>query len=277
MMPRGGLGELYNVSGLTVAVTGGAGVLCAAMCRALAGLGARVAVLDVNPDAAGALVSAICADGGEAIAVACDVLDKASIEAAAREVVARFGRVDILINGAGGNRPQATTTAEVPFFDLPADALRTVVDLNLLGAMLPSQVFGRIMAEQHSGVILNISSMNAIRPLTRIPAYSAAKAALSNFTQWLAVHMAQEYGPEIRVNAIAPGFLVGEQNRRLLLNEDGSLTPRGQSIIAHTPMRRFGSPEDLIGAVLWLVSPASRFVTGIVVPLDGGFSAFSGV
>ncbi len=133
------------------------------------------------------------------------------------------------------------------------------------------------MAEQHSGVILNISSMNAIRPLTRIPAYSAAKAALSNFTQWLAVHMAQEYGPEIRVNAIAPGFLVGEQNRRLLLNEDGSLTPRGQSIIAHTPMRRFGSPEDLIGAVLWLVSPASRFVTGIVVPLDGGFSAFSGV
>ncbi len=277
MMPRGGLGELYDVSGLTVVVTGGAGVLCAAMCRALAGLGARVAVLDVNPDAAGALASTICADGGEAIAVACDVLDKASIEAAAREVVARFGRVDILINGAGGNRPQATTTAEVPFFDLPADALRTVVDLNLLGAMLPSQVFGRIMAEQHSGVILNISSMNAIRPLTRIPAYSAAKAALSNFTQWLAVHMAQEYGPEIRVNAIAPGFLVGEQNRRLLLNEDGSLTPRGQSIIAHTPMRRFGSPEDLIGAVLWLVSPASRFVTGIVVPLDGGFSAFSGV
>ncbi len=276
-MPRGDLSGLYDVSGLSAVVTGGAGVLCAAMCRALAGLGARVAVLDVNPDAARALASAVCADGGEAIAVACDVLDKASIEAAAGEVMACFGRVDILINGAGGNRPQATTNAEVSFFDLPVDALRAVVDLNLVGAMLPSQVFGRIMAKQRSGVILNIASMNAFRPLTRIPAYSAAKAALSNFTQWLAVHMAQEYGPEIRVNAIAPGFLVGEQNRRLLLNEDGSLTPRGQAIIAHTPMRRFGNPEDLLGAVLWLVSPASRFVTGIVVPLDGGFSAFSGV
>ncbi len=276
-MARGYLGQLYDISGLTAVVTGGAGVLCAAMCHALAALGARVAVLDVNANATRELAAAICAHGGEAIAVTCDVLEKASIEAAAKEVVARFGRVDILINGAGGNRAQATTNADASFFDLPADALRAVVDLNLLGAMLPSQVFARIMAEQHSGVILNVSSMNAFRPLTRIPAYSAAKAALSNFTQWLAVHMAQEYSPEIRVNAIAPGFLLGEQNRRLLLNDDGSLTARGQAIIAHTPMKRFGSPEDLIGAVLWLVSPASRFVTGIVVPLDGGFSAFGGV
>jgi NAD(P)-dependent dehydrogenase (short-subunit alcohol dehydrogenase family) len=276
-MTRDHLQELYGITGKTVVVTGGAGVLCAAIARTLARLGAKVAVLDLIPEAARALAEDICASGGEAIHAACDVLDKASLEAAAGLVLAAFGRVDILINGAGGNRPQATTNPEQPFFDLPAEALRGVLDLNLLGAILPSQVFGRIMAEQHAGVILNISSMNAFRPLTRIPAYSAAKAGLSNFTQWLAVHMAQEYSPDIRVNAIAPGFLVGNQNRRLLLNEDGSLTPRGEAILAHTPMQRFGNPDDLIGAVVWLVSPASRFVTGIVVPLDGGFSAFSGV
>jgi len=207
----------------------------------------------------------------------CDVLDKASIESAAQKVLAKFGRVDILINGAGGNKPQATTNVEQSFFDLPADALRWVFDLNLMGTILPSQVFGKIMAEQTNGIILNISSMNSFRPLTRIPAYSAAKAGVSNFTQWLAVHMAQTYSPEIRVNAIAPGFFVGEQNRRLLLNDDDSLTSRGQSIISHTPMARFGNPDDLLGTVLWLVSPASAFVTGIVVPVDGGFSAFSGV
>ena len=188
-----------------------------------------------------------------------------------------FRRVDILINGAGGNKPQATTNPDQSFFDLSTDALRWVFDLNLIGTILPSQVFGKIMADQKSGVILNISSMNAIRPLTRIAAYSAAKAGVSNFTQWLAVHMAQNYSPEIRVNAIAPGFFVGEQNRKLLLNEDGSLTPRGQSILSHTPMARFGIPEDLLGTVVWLVSPASDFVTGIVIPVDGGFSAFSGV
>jgi NAD(P)-dependent dehydrogenase (short-subunit alcohol dehydrogenase family) len=192
-------------------------------------------------------------------------------------VLANFGRVDILINGAGGNKSQATTNPEQSFFDLPADALRWVFDLNLMGTILPSQVFGKIMAEQKSGVILNISSMNAFRPLTRIAAYSAAKAGVSNFTQWLAVHMAQTYSPHIRVNAIAPGFFVGEQNRRLLLNDDGSLTPRGQSIISHTPMARFGNPDDLLGTILWLVSPASAFVTGTVIPVDGGFSAFSGV
>ncbi len=276
-MRREDLSELCDISGRVAVVTGGAGVLCATICRALARSGAKVAVLDLNPEAAQKLASEICSAGGEAIHVACDVLDKASIESAAGDVIARYGRVDILINGAGGNRPQATTNPEQSFFDLPAEALRAVFDLNLMGAILPSQAFGRIMADQHSGVILNISSMNAFRPLTRIPAYSAAKAALSNFTQWLAVHMAQGYSPDIRVNAIAPGFLVGEQNRRLLLNEDGSLTPRGQAILDHTPMKRFGKPEDLIGAVLWLVSPASAIVTGIVVPLDGGFSAFSGV
>lgn len=269
--------QLYDISGRTAVVTGGAGVLCSVICRALAHAGARIAVLDVDHHAAQGLAAGICSNGAQAVAYTCDVLDRSSIELAAQEVIAHFGRVDILINGAGGNRPEATTNPERSFFDLPAEALRLVFDLNLMGAILPSQVFGRIMADQHSGVILNISSMNTFRPLTRIPAYSAAKAGLSNFTQWLAVHMAQEYAPDIRVNAIAPGFLVGEQNRRLLLNEDGSLTPRGQAILSHTPMGRFQVPDDLLGTVLWLVSPASALVTGVVVPVDGGFSAFSGV
>jgi NAD(P)-dependent dehydrogenase (short-subunit alcohol dehydrogenase family) len=268
---------LYDISAKVAVVTGGAGVLCAAMCHALAEAGAKVAVLDLNARAAEGLADAIRSTGGQAIHVACDVLERASIESAAREVLAKFGRVDILINGAGGNNSQATTTTEQSFFDLPAEAFRWVLELNLMGTLLPSQVFGRIMAEQGSGVILNISSMNAFRPLTRIAAYSAAKAGVSNFTQWLAVHMAQTYSPNVRVNAIAPGFFVGEQNRSLLLTDDGSLTERGQSIIAHTPMARFGNPEDLLGTVLWLVSPAADFVTGIVVPVDGGFSAFSGV
>jgi len=269
--------KYYDISGKTAVVTGGAGVLCAAMCRALAAAGAKVAVLDLNAEAAESLAAELRSTGAEAIGVTCSVLDKASLEAAAQEVLAKFGRVDILINGAGGNKPQATTDPEHSFFDLPAEALRWVFDLNLMGAILPAQVFGKIMAGQKSGVILNISSMNAFRPLTRIAAYSAAKAGVSNFTQWLAVHMAQEYSPQIRVNAIAPGFFVGDQNRRLLLNEDSSLTRRGQSILDHTPMKRFGAPEDLLGAVLWLVSPAAAFVTGIVVPVDGGFSAYSGV
>ena len=264
----------FDIQGKVAVVTGGAGVLCTAMCRALAEAGAKVAVLDLRPEPAESLAAEI---GNGAIGVACNVLEKVSIEAAAQKVVETFGRVDILINGAGGNKPQATTNPEQSFFDLPADAVRWVFELNLMGTIVPSQVFGKIMAAQKSGVILNISSMNAFRPLTRIAAYSAAKAGVSNFTQWLAVHMAQEYSPDIRVNAIAPGFFVGDQNRRLLLNEDGSLTPRGQQIMSHTPMARFGNPDDLLGTLLWLISPASAFVTGIVVPVDGGFSAFSGV
>jgi NAD(P)-dependent dehydrogenase (short-subunit alcohol dehydrogenase family) len=270
--------KFYDFSGRTVVVTGGAGVLCAAMSRELAAQGAKVAVLDVNPDAAENLAAEIYSHGGEALGLPCDVLDKASLETAAQQVLAAFGRVDILINGAGGNRPQATTNAEQSFFDLPAEAMRWVLELNLMGTILASQVFGRIMAQQKSGIILNIASMNALRPLTRIPAYSAAKAGVTNFTQWLAVHMAQEYSPEIRVNALAPGFFLTEQNRFLLTEkETGALTPRGRSILDHTPMGRFGTPDDLLGTVLWLVSPASAFVTGIVVPVDGGFSAFSGV
>jgi len=272
------LESFFGLTGKVAVVTGGGGVLCGAMGKALARAGARVAALDLVPQAAQKVADEIVSAGGEAIPIQCDVLDKASVEAAAKMVLESYGRVDILINGAGGNRKQATTTPDLPFFDLPADAIQWVFNLNFIGTLLPSQVFGRLMAEQGEGVILNVSSMNAFRPLTRIPAYSAAKAAVSNFTQWLAVHLAQEYSPRIRVNAIAPGFFLTAQNRFLLTDEaTGELTPRGQTIIAHTPMNRFGDPEDLLGAALWLLSPASAFVTGVVVPIDGGFSAFSGV
>jgi NAD(P)-dependent dehydrogenase (short-subunit alcohol dehydrogenase family) len=270
--------KLFDLSGKVAVVTGGAGVLCASLSRGLAPEGVKVAILDINRPGMDHLTSEINLAGGKAIGIECDVCDNASIKSAAQQVIKEWGRVDILINGAGGNSPQATTRADLPFFDLPDQALEWVIELNLLGTMLVSQVFGKIMAEQKKGIILNISSMSAFRPLTRIPAYSAAKAAVSNFTQWLAVHMAVEYSPDIRVNAIAPGFFLTDQNHYLLIDKDtGELTERGQAIIAHTPIKRFGSPDDLLGVVLWLLSPASSFVTGIVVPIDGGFSAFSGV
>jgi len=272
------LHKLFDLSGKVAVVTGGAGVLCASLSRGLALEGVKVAILDINRQGMEQLASEIHLADGEAMGIECDVCDTGSIKSAAQQVINAWGRVDILINGAGGNSPLATTRADLPFFDLPDNALEWVVELNLFGTMLVSQVFGMIMANQRDGIILNISSMNALRPLTRIPAYSAAKAAVSNFTQWLAVHMALEYSPDIRVNAIAPGFFLTDQNHYLLIDKDnGELTERGQVIIAHTPMKRFGSPDDLLGVVLWLLSPASSFVTGIVVPIDGGFSAFSGV
>jgi NAD(P)-dependent dehydrogenase (short-subunit alcohol dehydrogenase family) len=272
------LTKMYDFTGLAVAVTGGAGVLGSEIARALAGCGAQVAILDLNIQPAKALIDSLGEHGKQISLHQCDVLNRDSIAQAAQDVKSRIGKVDCLINGAGGNKPAATTSPELRFFDLPADALRWVFDLNILGTMLPSQAFGKIMAEQGYGTILNISSMNAFRPLTRIPAYSGAKAAVSNFTQWLAVHMAQEYSPKIRVNAVAPGFFLTNQNRFLLTDkETGALTKRGNQIIAHTPMARFGEPKDLFGAVLWLLSPASEFVTGVVIPIDGGFSAYSGV
>jgi NAD(P)-dependent dehydrogenase (short-subunit alcohol dehydrogenase family) len=269
--------DSFNIADKVIVATGGGGVLVGAMARGLASEGAKIAILDIFPEKAQVVADDITAAGGDAIALKADVLDKASIEAARDEILARYGRIDALINGAGGNKAQATTSPDLSFFDLPPDAARWVFDLNFLGTLLPSQVFGKVMADQGEGVILNVSSMNAFRPLTRIPAYSAAKAAVSNFTQWLAVHLAQEYTPNLRVNAIAPGFFLTEQNRFLLLDEEENLTPRGQQIIDHTPAGRFGDPEDLLGAVLWLLSPASSFVSGIVLPIDGGFSAFSGV
>jgi NAD(P)-dependent dehydrogenase (short-subunit alcohol dehydrogenase family) len=268
----------YDFAGRTIAITGGGGVLCGEMARALAACQANVVVLDRDVGLAEKTLATLVGTKGNHKAVFIDVLDKVAIQKAADGILADYGKIDGLINGAGGNNPKATTNPEQSFFDIPADALQFVSNLNLQGTILPSQVFGRTMAKQKEGVILNISSMNAFRPLTRIPAYSAAKAAVSNFTQWLAVHLAQEYSPNIRVNAIAPGFFLTDQNRFLLTDKaTGALTARGHKIIDHTPMARFGGPEDLVGATLWLLSPASQFVTGIVVPIDGGFSAYSGV
>ncbi len=272
--------KAYDFSGQSIVITGGAGVLGGEMARALAERGANVAILDFNLPAAQKMVDSLAAipGAGKVIAVQGNVLDKGSIQAAVDFILAEFGSIDGLINAAGGNKPDATTSAGKSFFDLDESAIRWVFDLNLLGTIVPSQIIGKHMADRKQGVILNISSMNAFRPLTRIPAYSAAKAGASNFTQWLAVHMAQEYSPLIRVNAIAPGFFLTEQNRFLMTEQStGELTERGKKILDHTPMGRFGSPEDLNGAVLWLLSPASAFVTGIVVPVDGGFSAYSGV
>jgi NAD(P)-dependent dehydrogenase (short-subunit alcohol dehydrogenase family) len=277
-MDLGELTRLYDFAGQTIVITGGTGILGGEIACALVGCGANVALLDKNLAPAERLLERMGPHANQALAVDTDVLDVSSLHAAAQAVVNKFAGVNCLVNAAGGNKPQATTSPNLSFFDLPVDALRWVFDLNILGTMLPCQVFGKLMAERSQGTILNISSMNAFRPLTRIPAYSAAKAGVSNFTQWLAVHMAQQYSPRIRVNAIAPGFFLTEQNRFLLYDEQTrELTPRGQSIIAHTPMGRFGKPGDLFGATLWLLSEASAFVTGVIVPIDGGFSAYSGV
>ncbi len=266
-----------DLSKMVAVLTGGGGVLCGAMAAGLAACGVQVAVVDLEQDKADAIVDGIRRSGGKASALKASVLSREELERACERTLSTYGRVDVLINGAGGNHPRGTTSADLPFFELPEDAVKFVFDLNFVGTFLPSQVFGKVMAHQQHGVIVNIASMNALRPLTRIPAYSAAKAAVANFTQWLAVHMAQEYAPQIRVVALAPGFFLTEQNRYLLMDEQGELTDRGRTIINHTPMGRFGEPDDLVGAVKWLISPEARFVTGIVIPVDGGFSAYSGV
>jgi len=269
---------MYDFSGRTVVITGGTGVLGSVMARALAGCDANVVLLARNRARAAEVVQGFGPGKGRHLALAADVLDRPAVEEAAATVLRELGRVDGLLNGAGGNHPKATTSPELRFFDVPLAAFQEVLSLNLAGTVIPSQVFGRAMAEQKEGVILNVSSVNAARPLTRIAAYSAAKAGVTNFTQWLAVHMAQECSPNIRVNAVMPGFFLTEQNRFLLTDkETGNLTARGKKIIEHTPLGRFGAPEDLVGAVLWLLSPAARFVTGAVVPVDGGFTAYSGV
>ena len=269
---------LFDIQGQTAVITGGAGELGRPIAHALAEIGVNVAIISLHAASAEKAATAIQADGGRGLGIACDVLDTAALQQALAQVNSTFGDVDILINAAGGNRPEATTNPTQAFFDLDSAAVGTVFDLNFQGTFLPCQVFGRSMAERGQGCIVNIASMSGLRPLTRIPAYSAAKAAVANFTQWLAVHMAQEYSPNIRVNAIAPGFFLTEQNRFLMLDKQtGNLTVRGQAIVDHTPARRLGQPDDLLSTLLWLVSPASAFVTGVVVPVDGGFSAFSGV
>jgi NAD(P)-dependent dehydrogenase (short-subunit alcohol dehydrogenase family) len=269
--------SLFDVEGKVVVLTGGGGILCGTMAKGFAKAGARVAVLDIQLDAATRVADEIAAEGGEAIAVYADVLNREAMDKAAEEVVARYGTVDVLVNGAGGNNRRATTSPELSFFDLPQDAFQWVFNLNFVGTLLPTQAFGKVLAEKGEGVIINIASVNAFKPLTNIPAYSAAKAAVKNFTEWFAVHVSQNHSTAIRVNAVAPGFFLTEQNRFLLTNEQGEMTPRGQTIIDHTPMDRYGEPEDLMGTVLWLASPGAKFVHGVTVLVDGGFCAFGGV
>lgn len=283
----------FDLSGKTAVVTGGGGVLCSGFSKTLAEAGAKVAVCDLRLEAAEKVAAEIRESGGEAMAVEMNVLDKASVEAACAKILEKYGAVDILLNGAGGNNPKGTTTRDnltpeevealdedgaiegvKTFFDLDPAGISFVFNLNFLGTLIPTQVFARGMAKT-GGTIINVSSMNAFRPLTRIPAYSGAKAAVSNFTQWLAVHFAPV---GIRVNAIAPGFFLTDQNRTLLTNPDGSLTARADKIITHTPMSRFGVPADLDGTLLWLADANfSAFVDGVVIPVDGGFAAYSGV
>lgn len=267
----------FSLQGKVAVVTGGAGILCSEIALGLAGAGAKVAILDLAEDKAAEAARRITDAGGEAIAVKVNVLEPQSIEEACSKVLEAFGTVDILVNGAGGNKPDATTSESTSFFDIPHSALEWVFDLNLLGTILPTQVFGKVMVQKQSGSIVNISSMAAFKPLTRTLAYSAAKAGVSNFTEWLATHMNQEYSPNIRVNAIAPGFLLTQQNEYLLVDKDQKPTERGAKIIAGTPMARYGKPSELVGAVVFLCSPAASFINGVVLPIDGGYNAFSGV
>lgn len=278
-----------NLKNQVAVITGGGGILCSVMAKAMAECGAKVAVLDLKPELAQKVVDEINKSGGTARAFACNVLEKSSIEQAHEQIKAALGPVDILINGAGGNHPKGTTSKEfaatedltqkkdgvTTFYDLTMDGIQFVFNLNFLGTFLPTQVFSKDMVLKKHGNIINISSMNAFKPLTKIPAYSAAKAGVSNFTQWLAVHFSKV---GVRVNAIAPGFFLTDQNRSLLTQPDGSLTARGNTIVSHTPQGGFGKPEDLLGTLLWLLSDeGSGFVTGQIIAVDGGFSAFSGV
>ncbi len=262
----------------TAVVTGGGGAVCGAIAKGLATEGVSVAVWDLSLEAAEAIAAEIRCSGGDAIAARCDATEKASVEGALRETLSRFVTVDILINGAGGGRLEATTSPELSFFDLAVEDMKRTVDLNYLSAVVPSQAIGRIYADKKSGVILNISSIVGERPITRSISYSNGKAALNSFTRWLAVHMATNYSPAIRVNAIAPGFMLTGQNRFLLADEkSGEPTERTRQIIRQVPMARLGEPDEMVGAALWLVSDWARFVTGAVIPVDGGFTAVAGV
>lgn len=268
----------FDIDGKVCVITGGSGVLGSEMAKAIGKNGGTVVILARGRDGLQETSDEIAELGIDHHTVPASVLDRTELEAAAETVIDEYGQIDVLINAAGGNSSEATTGPETSFFDLPKDSFETVLNVNLVGTVLASQVFGEYMVERGEGVILNVSSMNALTPLTKIPAYSGAKAAVSNFTEWLAVHMAHNYSSDIRVNAIAPGFFLTEQNRYLLIDEEtGEYTDRGQTIIDHTPQGRFGDPEDLSTTVLWLLSPGSEFVHGAVIPVDGGFSAFSGV
>lgn len=272
--------QLFGLDGKVAVITGGTGALGGAIVHGLASAGAKVVILGRSTAKVERLVAGITANDGQALGVQADVLAKRELEAARDHILKAWGTIDILVNMAGGNIPGATLDASHTFFDLPESALRDVIDLNFLGTLLPSQVFGAAMmtsSRLSSGCIVNVSSMASPRAMTRVVGYGAAKSAVDNFTKWLAVDLAKLSGGRIRVNAIAPGFFIGDQNRSLLLNEDGSLTDRGHQVINHTPAGRFGEPDELVATVIWLCGPGATFVSGIVVPIDGGFSAFSGV
>ncbi|WP_340105653.1 SDR family oxidoreductase [Rhodohalobacter sp. 8-1] len=271
------MNNLFDLTGKVAVITGGNGVLGGAMSDGLAAAGARVGILGRTEKTVKQQVDKIKANGGEAVALVADVLDKQSVKKANKKITDHWDTVDILINAAGGNMPGATINPDQTFLDMDDEALEKVIDLNFKGTYLPSKIFAESMINKKEGVIINISSMAAQQAITRVMGYSAAKSAVDNFTRSLAIETALKYGDGIRVNAIAPGFFIGTQNRDLLLKPDGSLTARGQTIIDNTPMKRFGEAEELIGTAIWLCSSASTFVTGTVIPVDGGFSAFSGV
>ncbi|MDD3194683.1 MAG: SDR family oxidoreductase [Paludibacter sp.] len=267
--------NLFDIKDQVIVLTGGTGVLGSCMAEYLAEQGAKVVVLARNKEKGDALVNGIRAKGQEAMFLVTDVNDKAVLEKNAEDIVANYGRIDVLVNGAGGNMPGATIGPDKTLFDLNIDDFKKVVDLNLFGTIIPTMVFAKVMTQHKKGNIINISSEAALRPLTRVAGYGAAKAAVTNFTKYLAIELATKFGEDFRVNAFAPGFFISEQNRALLTNPDGSLTARGQSIIAHTPFGRFGEPEELLGTLHWLASDASKFVTGTLTVIDGGFDVFS--
>ena len=268
---------MFELNGKVAIITGGAGVLGGAMATGLAKAGAKVGILSRTKTKVEQKVKEIKKNGGKAIALVADVLDEKQLKAAEKKILKKWGRIDILVNSAGGNMKGATIMPDQNIFDLSMEDFTKVTDLNLKGTVLPTMVFGQTMATHKKGCIINISSMAAQQAITRVVGYSASKAAIDNFTKWMAVEMAHKFGEGVRVNAIAPGFFIADQNRRLLTKEDGSLTARGQTIIDETPVKRFGEPEELVSTLLWLASDASSFITGIIVPVDGGFSAFSGV
>ena len=267
----------FDLKNKVAVITGGGGALGGCIAQSLSLSGLKIAILDLTSESANNTVEMIEEQGGDAIGFAANVLSEDSIENVSQEIIKKWGRVDILLNAAGGNMPGATIAIDQTIFDLSMDDFKKVTELNLNGSVIPSLIFGKIMADQKSGSIINYSSMSVDRVITRVVGYSASKAGIENFTRWMAVEMALKYGKGIRVNAIAPGFFVGNQNKKLLLNPDGSYTERGETIIRNTPMKRFGKAEELNGAIHFLCSDAAQFITGVVIPIDGGFSAFSGV
>lgn len=269
--------KLFDITGKVIIITGGGGVLGGAMARYLVKRGAKIVILSLHEESARKRTEELKFIGGEALGLAVDVLSQEGLEKVRDRIMQKWGRIDVLINAAGGNLPGATIAPDQTVFDVSVEDLRKVLDLNLMGSVLPTLVFGKVMAEQKEGSVINISSMAAIHSITRVLGYSMAKAGIDMFTKWMAMEMAMQFGDGIRVNAIAPGFFIGKQNQRLLTEEDGSLTHRGETIINNTPMRRFGKAEELDGIVLYLCSDASKFVTGTIIPVDGGFSSFSGV